>query len=789
MTDLRQDSFVFDGLARAASDLAKARGERPNSAHLLAALFETGGQAPALLKGQKASSASALLLATQWQSQEDPIERLLDRATQLARSMRAARPEDVHVLLAMLNAQKAAGREALKRDNVDMARLRALAMNAGLGLVASRSEATASRQKSAVSVPLMSPVITPRFGGRGRRTEVEPEKPHRRSHGRRPRSQAGRFGLDNKRHKLLLSLGQNLTQSALDNEVDETVGRHAEVEQLLDVLAKHRANNPCLVGPSGVGKTSVVHALAHRMARDESCRDEDRRIVVQLPVSKLLSGTGARGALASKLLQLRTEVRSSKGRIVLFFDDIEQLLTADAGDELVSELKQALASGDVACIGTTTQEHYARLVENDAGWQRLFTRVEVQEPTSEETSEILELWSRKFEAHHVVEIQAEALASAITWSHRYVPGRALPDKAIAAVDLAAARCKRRGTQIVAQADVAEVVSEWTRVPAERLMETDGERLLRLEQLLSERVVGHEAALGSISRILRRNAAGFAGSRPIGTFLLLGPTGVGKTETAKAVSEVLFGTEQAMTRLDLSEYSEAHAVARLIGAPPGYVGFEAGGQLTEAVRRRPYQVLLLDEVEKAHPEVLAAFLPVLDEGRLTDGRGRTVDFTHTVIFLTSNVGAREATSVSGARVGFGASRESRTAVPDRVIDAARQKFSPEFYNRLDETLVFGALTEAEVEGIATRMLQGLADQVYEQRDVALTIEGSVVRLLLSKGGFDRALGARPMKRAIARYVEAPLAEALLRGECPAGSRFRLSVVGDELSVQPESVAAE
>lgn len=789
MMDLRKDDGVFDGLARAASDLAKARGERANSAHLLAALFETRGRAPALLKGQKASSASALLLATQWQSQEDPFERLLDRATQLARSMRAARPEDVHVLLAMLNAQKAAGREALKRDNVDMGRLRALAMNAGLGLVASRSEKAASRQTSAVSVPLMSPVITPRFGGRGRRAELEPCKPHRRNQGRRPRSQAGRFGLDNKRHKLLLSLGQNLTQSALDNEIDETVGRHAEVEQLLDVLAKHRANNPCLVGPSGVGKTSVVHALAQRMARDEACRDEDRRIVVQLPVSKLLSGTGARGALASKLLQLRTEVRSSKGRIVLFFDDIEQLLTADAGDELVSELKQALASGDVACIGTTTPEHYSRLVENDAGWQRLFTRVEVQEPTSEETSEILELWSRKFEAHHAVEIQAEALASAITWSHRYVPGRALPDKAIAAIDLAAARCKRRGTQRVAQADVAEVVSEWTRVPAERLMETDGERLLRLEQLLSERVVGHEAALGSISRILRRNAAGFSGSRPIGTFLLLGPTGVGKTETAKAVSEVLFGTEQAMTRLDLSEYSEAHAVARLIGAPPGYVGFEAGGQLTEAVRRRPYQVLLLDEVEKAHPEVLAAFLPVLDEGRLTDGRGRTVDFTHTVIFLTSNVGAREATSVSGARVGFGASRESHSAVPDRMIDAARQKFSPEFYNRLDETLVFGALTEAQVEGIATRLLQGLADQIYEQRDVALTIEGSVVRLLLAKGGFDRALGARPMKRAIARYVEAPLAEALLRGECPAGSRFRLSALGEELRVLPESVAAE
>jgi ATP-dependent Clp protease ATP-binding subunit ClpC len=297
-------------------------------------------------------------------------------------------------------------------------------------------------------------------------------------------------------------------------------------------------------------------------------------------------------------------------------------------------------------------------------------------------------------------------------------------------------------------------------------------MLRLESTLAESVVGHTASLSRIASILRRNAAGLGGQRPIGTFLLLGPTGVGKTETAKAIASSLFGAATALTRLDLSEYSEAHAVARLIGAPPGYVGHEAGGQLTQAVRRRPYQVLLLDEVEKAHQDVLEAFLPLFDEGRLTDGRGRTVDFTNTVIVLTSNIGAREATKGS-ARVGFGQRSQQRTGNDDRVVSAAREQLSPEFFNRLDEVLVFGALSETEVEEIARRLLQRLADNVYQQRSIELDIDVDVVRLLLEQGGYDAALGARPMKRAIARLVEAPLAELLLAGSS-SGERIAVGV---------------
>jgi ATP-dependent Clp protease ATP-binding subunit ClpC len=369
-----------------------------------------------------------------------------------------------------------------------------------------------------------------------------------------------------------------------------------------------------------------------------------------------------------------------------------------------------------------------------------------------------------------VGFEPNALRCAVQWSARYLSGQMLPEKAINIVDLAGAKARRRGLERVTRTQVAEVVSELAQVPMDRLLETDGERMMRLEATLADSVVGHSAALARMASILRRNAAGLGGQRPIGTFLLLGPTGVGKTETAKAIASALFGSSNALTRLDLSEYSEAHAVARLIGAPPGYVGHEAGGQLTSAVRRRPYQVLLLDEIEKAHQDVLETFLPLFDEGRLTDGRGRTVDFTNTVIVLTSNIGAREATKGS-ARVGFG-QRGQRSNAEERVVAQAREQLSPEFFNRLDEVLVFDALAEPEVEEIARRLLQRLADTVYQQRSIELDIDAAVVQLLLQAGGYDAALGARPMKRAIARHVEAPLAELLLGGKVAVGERVQV-----------------
>jgi ATP-dependent Clp protease ATP-binding subunit ClpC len=405
--------------------------------------------------------------------------------------------------------------------------------------------------------------------------------------------------------------------------------------------------------------------------------------------------------------------------------------------------------------------------------------------------------------HHRLAYTDEAIASTVSWSMRYLPGRALPDKAISILDLAGARARRKVSATgaatplaeVGPAEVAAIVAELGDVPVERLLETDRERMLGLEQSLAERVVGHAAPIARIARVLRRNAAGLRGRRPIGSFLLLGPTGVGKTETAKAVAEALFHSPDAMTRLDFSEYAEAHAVARLIGAPPGYIGHEAGGQLTEAVRKRPYQVILLDEIEKAHRDVLEAFLQVFDEGRLTDGRGRRVDFTNTVIMLTSNLGAAEAGALRSERsVGF-ARAIAAPAAGDRLaevmIGAARAHLPPELYNRLDEVLCFGPLSRPEVAEIARRLLVGLAAQL-ELRGLRLDIDPAVIDALLAAGGFDPELGARPMKRTIARLIENPLAELILRGDLEEGGVAlvgleRGEIVVDALCEEEEAAA--
>ncbi len=614
--------------------------------------------------------------------------------------------------------------------------------------------------------------------------------PIRASRAKRKRSTKARFALDARRFKTLCALGRNLTQAAANDELEVVVGREAEVEQVLDVLAKREGNNPCLVGVAGVGKTSVVHAVAQHIASGAKL-GLDERVLVEIPTAQLLAGTGVRGALAQRMSDIKKEVDASEGQVVLFFDEVHQLFGPDSSEELTGELKRALATGELPCIGATTPEEFQRCFESDATLLRRFSRLEVEEPGREQAQDILKSLCVRFSEHHEVQFTEQALELAVDWSTRYISGRALPDKAIAIIDLAGARARRRGLQQVGAEQVAEVVSETAQVPKERLLESDGARLLRLEQTLAERVVGHSDKLRSMARIIRRNAAGLGDSRPIGTFLLLGPTGVGKTETAKAIASALFGSEQAMTRLDLSEYSEAHAVARLVGAPPGYVGHEAGGQLTEAVRRRPYQVLLLDEIEKAHAEVLETFLPLLDEGRLTDGRGRTVDFSNTVIILTSNIGAREALGSTTRRLGFGQRnvREDSGAA-QRVTAAAKDALSPEFFNRLDEVLVFEGLQRAEVEEIARRLLEKLANTIYDQREVELRIEPSVVEMLLDQGGFDAALGARPMKRAIARLVEAPLAEALLSQKLGSGDYAVLRARSAELeiSVEPSPVVA-
>ncbi|WP_437589308.1 AAA family ATPase [Sorangium sp. So ce1000] len=607
---------------------------------------------------------------------------------------------------------------------------------------------------------------------------------------------AARFTLDRARFPALASLGHNLSLAAVQGELEPIVGREHEIEQALDVLAKRHANNPCLLGPAGVGKTSVARGIAHRLTFDE----REPRIVVELVPSELLAGTGARGALSERLSALRTELREAGGRVILFIDGLSELFGSGALDEAMAELKLALARGELTLIGTSTPEEYRKSIEVDPALARRFTVVEIDEPEEDEAFLLLQSVAVGLGAHHGLAFTDEALASAVAWSVRYLPGRALPDKALSILDLAGARTRRRAPSAsgasraalrepaqparqVGSAEVAEVVAELADLPVERLLETDRERMLALETLLAEKVVGHGEALSRIARVLRRNAAGLRARRPIGSFLLLGPTGVGKTETAKAIAEALFHSPDAMTRLDFSEYAESHAVARLVGAPPGYVGHEAGGQLTEAVRRRPYQVVLLDEIEKAHRDVLEAFLQVFDEGRLTDGRGRRVDFTNTVLVMTSNLGAAEAGALRSERsVGF--ARASSAASPERLgevmLSAARAALPPELYNRIDEVLCFAPLTRVDVAEITRRLLGGL-ERELEARGVELEVEPEAIDALLNAGGFDPELGARPMKRTIARLIEAPLAELILRGQLEEGSAALVGVEQGEVVV--------
>jgi ATP-dependent Clp protease ATP-binding subunit ClpC len=810
-------------IERQAAELARGRKERVTSAHLLAAIAGLSGVAAGLLRDRRLGAEDLLRAArAATDDEKEPIRSAIEGARSVAERMRAPEPLALHLLISLLGDRRTAAHRALDQCGVDVRRLRLAAMNQALGLlgrqpILSRTEgqAGAARQAQAATPRALTPPRAARTSSTRRRAQlVSPEDLRDRRRGKvppasappevvetMPRGQLSRpaptddaaasaaerhFALSKKQFPLLSRFGTNLTLAAARGELDRVVCRDAEVDRVLDVLSKRFANNPCLVGPSGVGKTRIVHAVAQRIAARAASGGSEPRILVELGAGSLLTGTGVRGGLAQRMQALRDEVELGAGRIVLFFDEVHQLFVGDGGEELASEFKLAISRGQLPCIGATTREEYARSIEADPALCRRFSVVEIDEPSREEAFLVLEALAPKFEAHHSVKYSEDALALAIAWSVQYIPGKALPDKAISVLDLSGARARRRGEREVGPEQVAEVISELSNVPVERLLQSDGERLLGLEQVLATRVVGHSDSLRAISRAVRRNAAGLGGKRPIGTFLLLGPTGVGKTETAKALAEALFFSDQAMTRIDLSEYSEAHAVARLIGAPPGYVGHEAGGQLTEAVRRRPYQVILLDELEKAHDDVLESFLSLFDEGRMTDGRGRTVDFTHTLIVMTSNLGASDVTSTR--QLGF--QRSESSDLPDyreRMLRRVREVLAPELFNRIDEVLVFAPLERAQVCEIAQRLLARLAERLREARGLHVVFEPSVIECLLAAGGVDLTLGARPMQRTIARLVEGPFAELILRGQVTSGGGVIVRARAGEIVIEPGAAA--
>lgn len=642
------------------------------------------------------------------------------------------------------------------------------------------------------------------------------------------------------------SLARDLTQMARDGKLDPVIGRSNEIERVIQVLSRRTKNNPVLIGEPGVGKTAIAEGLAQRIVTGDIPETLRNKRVMVLDMGTVVAGTKYRGEFEDRLKKIMEEIRQAANVILFIDElhTLIGAGGAEGAIDASNILKPALARGELQCIGATTLDEYRKHIEKDAALERRFQPITVDQPTPEEAVLILQGLRDRYEAHHRVKITDDALDAAVRLSDRYITDRFLPDKAIDLIDEAASRVrlqthtappnlkeleqkleKIRGEKDsavqgqefekaaslrdqeqrmkeeleskknewkkmqddhdvkVTADDIAHIVAAWTGIPVKQLAQEESDRLLKLESVLHSRVVGQEEAVTAVSRAIRRARAGLKDpKRPIGSFIFLGPTGVGKTELARALAEAMFGDEDAMIRIDMSEFMERHSTARLVGAPPGYVGYDEGGQLTEKVRRKPYSVVLLDEVEKAHPEVFNVLLQVLDDGRLTDGKGRTVDFRNTVIIMTSNVGAEMIRK--GGSLGFKPDKDSKyTDMKTKVMEELRKTFRPEFLNRVDEMIVFHSLDEAQIEQIVDLMVADLQKRLSEQ-DVQFTLT-TEAKGFLAKAGFDPQYGARPLKRAIQRHIEDRLSEALLAGTVKRGDRIGIGLnsEGNELEVGP------
>jgi ATP-dependent Clp protease ATP-binding subunit ClpC len=560
-------------------------------------------------------------------------------------------------------------------------------------------------------------------------------------------------------------------QALRDEALTGFQGRVRELSRVRDALGRRDGRGALLVGVPGVGKSTLLRALA----------ETDDLTVVALRYAELLASLRGGPERARALVDELTRARSIPG-VVLALDPLAPwLVQRELPEEVALELRAALQGGKLAWVGTATAEEARRLSELEPWLDRGALRVDLEALPAEEVRAAVEAHARALEAHHGVTLPSGEAVRAWQLSDRYLGGRAQPDRALQVLDLALSRAARGQKRTLEGGTVAQVVAEQAGLSVERVAATDQERLRRLEEHLAARVVGHREALARIARVVRRNAVGFRGARPLGTFLFLGPTGVGKTETAKALAEVLFPGQGAVTRLDMAEFSEGHQVARLVGAPPGYVGHSDGGQLTEAVRRRPWQLLLLDEMEKAHRDVHNALLGLLDEGRLTDGRGRTVDFCNTLVVMTSNLGSELYQTAARGSVGFHpTATDSVPSLEARVLERARGALPLEFWNRIDEVMVFGSLSRDEVTEVARRLLREVSQRLEASQGIVVEFSPAVYRLLLDEGGYEPALGARPMRRTVARVVEASLADAVLSGELRRGDRVLAEVRGRELT---------
>ncbi|MDJ0588849.1 MAG: ATP-dependent Clp protease ATP-binding subunit [Pleurocapsa sp. MO_226.B13] len=602
------------------------------------------------------------------------------------------------------------------------------------------------------------------------------------------------FGFGGGREKTakLAEFSINLTQLAREGKLDPVVGRYPEIERAVQILGRRTKNNPILVGEPGVGKTAIAEGLAQRIVNGDVSSLLADKEVISLDVGSLLAGTKFRGEFEERLKAIVEEVRAA-GNIILVIDEIHTIVGAGAmggAMDAANMLKPALARGEIQCLGSTTLDEYRQHIEKDGALERRFQKVMVGEPSVEDAIEILEGLRKTYEDFHKVKYTNEAIEAAVTLSERYITDRFLPDKAIDLIDEAGSRTHLNHclqgkeenqsdvatinpealTPVVDEEAIARIVAAWTGVPVTKMTETETEALLYLEDNLHERVIGQEEAVKAVSRALRRSRSGLGDrNRPIASMFFSGPTGVGKTELAKALAVQMFGSEEAIVRVDMSEFMESHTVSKLIGSPPGFVGYDEGGQLTEAVRRQPYTIVLFDEIEKAHPDVFNIMLQLLDDGRLTDAQGRTVNFKNTIIIMTSNIGSK-VIEKGGSGLGFDFSGDKDEAQYNRIKELVNQElknyFRPEFINRLDEIIVFRQLTKPEVRQIATILLQEVSTRLQEQREITLGVTSAFEDKVI-EAGFDPSYGARPLRRAIMRLLEDSLAEAILSGRVNDG----------------------
>ena len=590
-----------------------------------------------------------------------------------------------------------------------------------------------------------------------------------------------------KKRKFLDNYCINLSQRAREGKLDAVIGREQEIERVVQILNRRQKNNPCLIGEPGVGKTAVAEGIAAYIAGSDAPDSMAGKRLVALDLPALLAGTKYRGDFEERVKAVLKDVKKA-GDVILFIDEMHTMIGAGSAEGAIDAaniLKPALGRGEVQIIGATTPEEYRRHIEKDAALERRFQPVKVAEPSRSDSLKMLGAVRQGLEKHHGVKISDAALTAAVDLSARYINDRFLPDKAIDLADEAAAHIRVSGGGLVTAEDIAAVVSLWTGIPVANLSADETKRLRNMESILHRRVIGQNEAVTAVSRAIRRGRVGLSDpDRPIGSFLFLGPTGVGKTELCRALAEVVFGESEAMIRLDMSEYMEKHAVSKLIGSPPGYVGYEDGGQLTERVRRKPWSVVLFDEIEKAHEDVWGILLQIMDDGRLTDSAGRVVSFRNTIIVMTSNVGAK---SISDGRPRMGFTPDGgdeAQLMRARINEELRRTFKPEFLNRIDETIVFRRLSRAEIRSIAERMLLTVAER-FKALGMTLSVPDQVVDFLAERG-YDEKYGARPLRRAIRSMIEDKAAELMLTDSLGRGDTVQARIDGNELILTKHGV---